>query len=99
MDIEREPEPCRECGSAVPPDATVCPACEYTVARHDRWRVIWGIPGMALTLSIIFAPLGIPMLWQAVRHRRAANGTVTSPSAEPVISRNFAGDWWSRSTR
>lgn len=70
--------PCRKCGMSVLPTATTCPECGYRVADHDRWRIIWGIPGMILTLTIVLAPLGLPMIWKAYQHRLAAEGTITA---------------------
>lgn len=69
--------PCRKCGMSVLPTSTTCPECGYEVTAHDRWRFIWGIPGIILTLTIVLAPLGLPMLWKAYEHRLAAEGTVT----------------------
>lgn len=33
---------------------------------------------MLLTLTIVLAPLGLPMLWKAYQHRLAAEGTITA---------------------
>lgn len=77
--MDRSLAPCRDCAVAVPADATTCPACGYTVADHDRRRFALGVTGTALTLSLVFAPVGLPLVWSAHRHRLAAAGTVTSP--------------------
>lgn len=78
--MDRRLAPCRRCGTAVPDDATACPACSYAVASHDRHRLALGATGTALTLSLLFAPIGLPLLWAAYRHRLAAAGTVTTPA-------------------
>lgn len=83
--MDRPLAPCRDCGEAVPADATTCPACGYAVADHDRARLALGAAGTALTLSLVLAPLGLPLLVAARRHRLAADGTVTAPaSAAPL---------------
>lgn len=87
LDMNEETSPCRNCGTPVPPTSTTCLECGYDVEAHNRWRIIWGIPGTLLTISIILAPLGLPMLWKAYRHRLAAEGTVTAPrSTTSIIS-------------
>lgn len=72
--------PCRDCHAAVPTDATVCPSCGYGVGRHDHLRFAFGLVGTVLTLSVVFAPIGLPMLWGAHRQRRYAEGSVTTPA-------------------
>jgi len=67
---------CRRCGGAVRPTATRCQHCGYDVRSHSKWRWVWGLPGTVLTVSIVGAPLGLPMLWKAYRHRKAAEGSV-----------------------
>lgn len=69
--------PCLECGADVPESVATCPACGYTVARHDRPRLLLGTIGMALSLTVVLAPVGLPILWQARRHQLAADGNVT----------------------
>lgn len=78
--MDRRLAPCRHCGTAVPDDATACPACTYAVASHDRHRLALGATGTALTLSLLFAPIGLPLLWAAYRHQLAAAGSVTTPA-------------------
>lgn len=77
-------EPCLRCGRSVPAAAVSCPACGYTVDRHNHWRVILGSLGTVMTCSVVLAPLGIPLLWLADWHRRRAAGTVTATTTEPV---------------
>lgn len=72
--------PCRRCGAPASTGATACPECGYDVERHDRPRLLLGAIGTALTLSVVGAPLGVPLLWRAYRHRRLARGSVTAPS-------------------
>lgn len=40
--------------------------------RHNRLRFWFGAVGTLLTLTIVFAPIGLPLLWSAHRHRAAA---------------------------
>lgn len=40
--------------------------------RHNRMRFWFGAVGTILTLTIVLAPLGLPLLWAAHRHRAAA---------------------------
>lgn len=40
-------------------------------SRHNRNRFLWGIPGTLLTLSVVGAPVGLPMVWKAYEHRKA----------------------------
>ena len=82
--MDRDLAPCLECGADVPETAAACPACGYDVARHDRPRLLFGGIGMALSLTLVLAPLGLPLLWRAHRHRLAADGTVTSRASTSV---------------
>lgn len=83
--MDRPLAPCRDCDAAVPAEATTCPDCGYAVADHDRRRLALGATGTALTLSLVLAPVGLPLLWFANRHRMAAAGTVTAPAGTPSI--------------
>lgn len=76
--------PCRACGAAVETQALACPECGYDVARSDRLRKVYGFAGMALTLSVVLAPVGLPLLWLGYRHREIAHGTVTSTGSVPL---------------
>lgn len=77
--------PCRDCGASVATQALVCPECGYDVARSDRLRKAYGFAGMALTLSVVLAPVGLPLLWLGYRHREIAHGTVTSTGRVPLL--------------
>ena len=79
--MDRDMAPCLHCGADVPETAAACPACDYDLAHHDRSRLLLGGLGMALSLTGVLAPLGLPVLWLARRHRMAAEGTVTARSA------------------
>jgi hypothetical protein len=46
------------------------------VGRHDRRRRLFGVTGTALAITVVLAPVGMPLLWLAHRHRLAAEGTV-----------------------
>lgn len=70
---------CQDCDTEVPATARTCPSCGYDVTDHDRWRFLWGVPGTLLTLSLVLAPIGLPMIMKARQHRLAAEGTVTAP--------------------
>ena len=82
--MHRDPVPCLACDAPVPPRTRVCPDCDYDVSRHDRRRRLLGVVGTALALSVVLAPLGIPLLWLAHRHRLAAEGTVSQRADVPV---------------
>lgn len=82
--MDRDQPSCRVCGTAVARGTRRCPACEYDVGRHDRERRVLGGAGMALTLSGILAPVGLPLLWRAHLHRRAADGTVARRDDTPL---------------
>ena len=66
------------------PSPTVTPG-DKTVTSDDLQRFLWGIPGTVLTLSVIGAPIGIPMLFRAHAHQRrlgdASGGTRAGPIA------------------
>lgn len=79
------PAPCLECDELVPADARTCPACGYDVTHHDRLRLYLGGLGTLLTLSVVLAPLGVPLLFDAYRHRRRAEEGVTGRSDAPVF--------------
>lgn len=75
--MDREKAPCLDCGGSVPIEATTCPNCGYDVDIHDRQRFLFGALGMAMSLSVVLAPIGLPLLWWAYRERLAVGGTVT----------------------
>lgn len=77
--MDNELAPCRDCHADVPAASPTCPSCGYDVSRHEPWRVILGLAGTILTVSLVFAPVGLPALWRAHRHHLAAAGTVTEP--------------------
>ena len=78
---------CRSCDTPTTRGATSCPECGYDIARHNRWRFVWGLPGMLLIVSGLFAPLGVPLLMKAHRHRLAAEGSVTTRKAAAELRR------------
>lgn len=83
--MARETAPCLDCGAEAPVEATTCPHCGYDVARHDRRRLLLGGLGTALSLSVVLAPVGLPLLWLARRERVAAEGSVTRrTTADPT---------------
>lgn len=88
MDSERAS--CLDCGAAVPAAATTCPECGYDVQRHERARLWLGAAGMVLTLSLVLAPIGLPLLWRAHHHRAAAAGTV-GRRADPGVREHLEG--------
>jgi hypothetical protein len=75
--MHRDQAPCLACSTAVPSGARSCPACGYSLDSHDYRRLWLGGLGTALTLTVVLAPLGLPLLWRANRHRQAAAGSVT----------------------
>ena len=76
--------PCRRCGEPGFAGRTSCPECGYDLAVHDRRRLVYGALGTAMALSGLFAPLGLPLLWRANRHRRLAGGDVTAADDTPL---------------
>lgn len=85
--MDRDRAPCRDCGETVPAASTTCPSCGYDVARHEPWRLLLGVAGTLLTVSLAFAPVGLPALWRAHRHQLAAAGTVTEPRTVSIRDR------------
>lgn len=85
--MDRHRAPCRDCRTLVPAAVTTCPACGYDVDRHERWRLLFGLVGTLLTVSLAFAPVGLPMLWLAHRHQLAAAGSVTEPRVVTIRDR------------
>lgn len=84
--MDRELAPCLDCGASVPVEATTCPNCDYDVGDHDRQRLLLGGLGMALSLSVVLAPVGLPLLWRARQERLAADGSVTRRRRpDPVV--------------
>lgn len=75
--MDRDLASCLACDAAVPATATACPDCSYDVACHERWRLLLGAAGMAMSLSLVLAPVGLPLLWRARHHQLAARGTVS----------------------
>lgn len=71
--------PCRSCGTEVPTASTECPACGYEVSAHNRRRLYLGAVGTVLTMTVILAPIGVPVLLAATRHREIAEWGVTQP--------------------
>ena len=69
---------CRRCQEAVAEGADRCPHCNYDTNGHSRSRWVWGIPGFILTMSVIGAPIGIPMLYKAYKHRKRYEGDITA---------------------
>lgn len=77
---------CRRCAKPAPAGTVACPACGYDVSQHNHWRLAFGAVGTFLTLSVVFAPIGLPLLWLSARHRRLASGTVTEASPADVTA-------------
>lgn len=69
--------PCRHCGRRVPA-TTVCRACGFDTdtERNRRDRLVWGVVGCLLVLSVVGAPLGLLCCWKAVVHHRAIDDHV-----------------------
>lgn len=82
--MHRDLVPCLACDAEVRRGTRVCPACDYDVGRHDRRRPWLGALGTALTLSVVLAPLGLPLLWLAHQHRLAAAGSVARRADVPL---------------
>lgn len=86
--MHRDQAPCLACATAVPAEAQSCLTCGYTLDDHDQRRLWLGGLGMVLTLTVVFAPLGLPLLWRAHQHRLAAAGSVTQ-RADPTLSQHL----------
>lgn len=72
--MDRGLTPCLACSTGVARDARSCPVCGTDLDGRD-WRRLWlGGLGMALTLSVVFAPVGLALLWHA-RQRSPATET------------------------
>ena len=69
---------CPDCGEPMARDGR-CRGCDGAPGRHNRWRLFYGGVGTVLTLSVVFAPVGIPMLLAADHHRRQASGGRDAP--------------------
>lgn len=78
--------PCRVCGEDVLAATTVCRGCGYDVAHHNRRRLALGAIGTVLTLTIVFAPVGLPLLAASHRHRSLATGTATTPTETTFLA-------------
>ena len=75
---------CRRCHEPVVTGASTCPHCGHSVEVHDRRRLAFGTLGSILTLSVVGAPIGIPLLWLAIRHRRRYDEGVAGEVSDPV---------------
>lgn len=75
---------CLECSAWVPPNELAFLECGHEIAEHNRLRLSLGFVGTILTLTVVLAPVGLPMLWLAYRHCRRAEGSVT-PAAETLF--------------
>lgn len=66
--------------------ASQCRFCGYDADPDDaeRARTIWGISGLAATLTIIGAPIGLLLLWKAYQHNRATTGRVVDTAYPPT---------------
>lgn len=82
--MHRDSVHCLACEAPVPRRTHACPTCGYDVERHDRRRRWFGALGTVLTVSGVLAPLGLPLVWAAHRHRLAAEGTVSRRAAVPL---------------
>lgn len=69
---------CRNCGHDVSITARRCRSCGYDAdpTRNERARFLSGVLGIALTLSVVGAPIGALLLWKAYNHHCAATGRV-----------------------
>lgn len=70
---------CRACGEETLAGTSECPTCGHSTSRHNELRYYFGVIGTLLSLTIVLAPLGLPLVGLAYRHRQLAEGTVTEP--------------------
>lgn len=82
--MQRHQAHCLACAADVPEDLRSCPTCGYDLDIHERRRHLFGALGTALSLSVVLAPFGLPLLWKAHLHRLAAAGTVTGRAESSV---------------
>lgn len=80
--MDRGLTPCLACSTGVPRDASACPECGAELDGRDWRRLCLGGLGMALTLTVVFAPVGLVLLWRARRR---------SPATETGWAREAGG--------
>jgi hypothetical protein len=79
---------CERCHEEVQPAADRCPHCGYEAARDGYWAaVIVQVIGLVLTLSVIGAPLGLPLqYWSYRKLKRLRSATVGVEVGRPKSS-------------
>ena len=71
--MSADEQPCRRCQTAIPVDARRCPQCGYEPASEgSAGRTVLLVLGALLTLSVVGAVLGIPLMAYAFYARRKA---------------------------
>ena len=64
---------CEQCRADIDPEASVCPHCGYDPAGDIESEATKRlIVGLVLTLTLVGAVIGIPLMYSAVRHNRRA---------------------------
>lgn len=64
---------CNECKSEIPSDATTCPACGYSPASQGEiGRKLGFMVGCVLTMTLVLAPIGLPLMWILYRQDKMA---------------------------
>jgi len=77
-----ETDPCLKCRSEISTEAERCPECGYDPSAQDN-RGRWLIPiGALLTMTVVGAIIGIPMILLGWLGKRAAAGQKPT-TAEP----------------
>lgn len=73
---------CQQCQNEIEPHATRCPHCGYNPAQEGRIRRgMLKVVGFVLCISVVGAPIGIPLLWFAdLQNRKAEQRTPTQSS-------------------
>lgn len=77
--------PCVNCGDDIPVTASECPRCEYRRSKGSHvTEIVHLIAGNFLTLTVIGAVLGLPLMYRALRRlqQRSHEGIVQRDSDE-----------------
>lgn len=72
---------CEECRAEIDPEASTCPHCGHEGAEASKAPAVFGfLIGGVLTMTVLGAIVGLPIIWWSLRKYRAAEDV--SPSIE-----------------
>ena len=72
---------CEECREEISPEASTCPHCGHEGAEASKALAVFGfLIGGVLTVTILGAIIGLPILWWSLRKYSAAEDA--SPAIE-----------------